>query len=95
MRILKDFKVPDFKFPKFKMKEMDEIGEVKVDYEAVQKAQENKDKNKHKNYERSDYKTIKEIFVRSRKEYADLPFLLEKFDPKGEFETITYKQFTD
>ena len=95
MRILKDFKVPDFKFPKFKMKEIDEIGEVKVDYEAVQKAQESKAKSKHKNYERTDYKTIKETFLRSRKEYADLPFLLEKFDPKGEFETITYKQFTD
>lgn len=95
MRILKDFKVPDFKFPKFKMKEIDEIGEVKVDYEAVQKAQENKSKAKHKNYERSDYKTIKEIFLRSRKEYANLPFLLEKFDPKGTFQTITFQEFTD
>jgi len=95
MRILKDFKVPDFKFPKFKMKEMDEIGEVKVDYDAVQKAQENKSKAKHKNYERSDYKTIKDVFLRSRKEYASLPFLLEKFDPKGSFETITYQEFTD
>jgi len=95
MRILKDFKVPDFKFPKFKMKEMDEIGEVKVDYEEVRRAQENTSKAKHKNYERSTYKTIKDVFLRSRKEYANLPFLLEKFDPKGEFQTITYQEFTD
>ena len=27
MRILKDFKIPDFKFPKFNMKELSEIGE--------------------------------------------------------------------
>ncbi len=95
MRILKDFKVPDFKFPKFKMKEMDEIGEVKVDYAAVQKAQETKSKEKHKNYERTEYKTIKEVFLRSRKKYANLPFLLEKFETKGEFQTITYQEFTD
>ena len=44
MRILKDFKIPDFKFPKFKMKELSEIDEVKVDYEAVKKAEENKKK---------------------------------------------------
>ena len=44
MRILKDFKVPNFKFPKFKMKELSEIDEVKVDYETIKKAEENKNK---------------------------------------------------
>lgn len=41
MRILKDFKIPDFKFPKFNMKELSEIGEVNVDYEKIKKAEEN------------------------------------------------------
>ena len=41
MRILKDFKIPDFKFPKFNMKGIDDIDEVKVDYEKIKKAEEN------------------------------------------------------
>lgn len=93
MRILKDFKVPNFKFPKFKMKEISEIDEVKVDYEAIKKAEENKNKKEVKNYEQTHYKTIKEVFTRSIKEYAELPFILEKFKPKENFTTITYKEF--
>lgn len=93
MRILKDFKVPNFKFPKFKMKEISEIDEVKVDYEAIKKAEENKNKKEVKNYEQTHYKTIKEIFERSIKEYAELPCILEKFKPKEEFKTITFKEF--
>lgn len=93
MRILKDFKVPDFKFPKFKMKEISEIDEVKVDYDKIKKAEENKNKKEHKNYEQTHYKTIKEVFLRSIKEYADLPFILEKFKPKEAFTEITFKKF--
>ena len=93
MRILKDFKVPDFKFPKFKMKEISEIDEVKVDYDKIKKAEENKNKKEHKNYEQTHYKTIKEVFLRSIKEYADLPFILEKFKPKVDFTEITFKKF--
>lgn len=93
MRILKDFKVPNFKFPKFKMKEISEIDEVKVDYDAIKKAEENKNKKEQKNYEQTNYKTIKEIFERSIKEYAEFPCILEKFKPKEEFKTITFKEF--
>jgi len=39
MRILKDFKIPNFKFDKIKMKDVEEIKEVKVDYERLQKKQ--------------------------------------------------------
>ena len=92
MRILKDFKIPDFKFPKFNMKEVSEIDEVKVDYDKVKKAEENRKKNK-KNYEGTSFNSIKEIFVNSSKEYADRTFLLEKFNPKGEWTEITYNQF--
>ena len=59
MRGLRDFKVPDFKFPKLKMKSMSEIDEVKVNYEeALKKAQENEAKKETKNYTPTNYKTI-------------------------------------
>ena len=93
MRILKDFKIPNFKFPKFHLKELDEIDEVKVDYEKVKKAEENQKKEKAKNYEGTSFETVKEIFINSSKEYADRTFLLEKFTPKGDWTEITYNQF--
>lgn len=95
MRILKDFKMPDLKFPKFKMKEVSEIEEVKVDYEAVKKAQENQKKKEIKNYEGTHFETIKEVFKNSTEKYADRVLLLEKFNPKGEWEETTYGQFKD
>ena len=93
MRILKDFKVPDFKFPKFNMKEVSEIGEVKVDYEKVKKAEENNKRKNKQNYEGTHFTNVKEIFINSSKEYADRTFLLEKFNPKEEWTEITYNKF--
>ena len=37
MRSLRDLKIPDFKFPKMKMEVIYNIGEVKVDYDKVEK----------------------------------------------------------
>ena len=93
MRGLRDFKVPNFKFPKLKMKDMPEIDEVKVDYEALQKAQENQKKKENKNYDATDYSTIQEVFYKSIKQYANKEFILEKFDPKGKYTEISYEQF--
>ena len=93
MRILKEFKIPNFKFPKFKMKELSEIDEMNVDYEKVKQVQENKDKKNAKNYDATTYKTIKEIFERSTKEYEKEVFILEKFNPKEQFTKITYGEF--
>ena len=95
MRILKEFKVPNFKFKKIKMKDVENIEDVKVDYERLQKKREIEQKRKQKGYETSDYKTIKEVFDISREKYKDNIFILEKFTPKGEFTKITYKEFTD
>ncbi len=95
MRILKEFKVPNFKFKKIKMKDVENIEDVKVDYERLQKKREIEQKRKQKGYETSDYKTIKEVFDISREKYKDNVFILEKFTPKGEFTKITYKEFTD
>lgn len=93
MRGLRDFKVPNFKFPKLKMKDMPEIDEVIVDYEALQKAQENQKKKENKNYDATDYSTIQEVFYKSIKQYANKEFILEKFDPKGKYTEISYEQF--
>ncbi|MFR0822565.1 MAG: AMP-dependent synthetase/ligase [Clostridia bacterium] len=95
MRILKDFKMPNFKFPKIKMKEIENIEEVKVDYEELKKKTEVAPKEKQKQYEPTNYQTIKEIFTRSKEVYANNVFMLEKFNPKEEFKQITYTEFAD
>ena len=75
------------------MKNIEDIPEVNVNIEDIKKKQEaKKDK---KTYSTTDYKTIKEIFVNSTEKYAEKEFILEKFNPKGEFTQITYKQFRD
>ncbi len=94
MRGLRDFKVPNFKFPKFKMKELSEIDEVKVNYEeALKNAKENEQKKETKNYPATNYETMKEVFEKSIQEYAKKEFILEKFDPKGKYTAVSYEQF--
>ena len=92
MRILPEFKVPNFKFKKIKMKNVESIDEVKVDYQELNKKQET---SKNKKYEKTNYKTIKEVFEKNINLYANKSCIVEKFNPKGEFEEITYKEFAD
>lgn len=93
MRILKDFKIPNFKFPKFRLKELSEIDEMNIDYEEIKKAKENQNKREKKNYEGTHFNTVKEMFINSSKEFADRTLLLEKFNPKEDWTEITYNQF--
>lgn len=93
MRILRDFKVPDFKFPKFKMDGLSNIEEMNVDYESIQEQQEGKTKKNSKIYEITKYKTVKEIFQNSTTKYADNTFILEKFNSKEPFKEIKYSEF--
>ena len=93
MRGLRDFKVPNFKFPKFEMKELSEIDEVKVDYDEIKKTQENQKKKEVQNYTPTNYETIQEVFYKSIKENKDRTIVLEKFDPKGKYTEISYRQF--
>ena len=95
MRILKDFKIPNFKFDKIKMKDIENIEEVKVDYEKLQKKQIITQKRKDRGFEATNYKTIKEVFEMAKEKYANNIFMLEKFNPKEDFTEITYKQFAD
>lgn len=85
MRGLRDFKVPDFKFPKFNIEGIKE--EIKIDNSFFQK--------KNEKYEVTEYKTIKEIFDKSTKEYAKKEFVLEKFDHKKPYTEITYEKFRE
>ena len=89
MRILREFKIPKIKFPKFKMEGLEKIEEVKIDPRSI--TEEKMDK---RNYEATTYKTIKEVFERSIELYKDNPFILEKFNHKDEkFTEITYGKF--
>ena len=92
MSMLKDFKVPNFKFPKMKMKGIEDIEEVKLDYDKMEKMN---DKSAKKNYSGTNYQTIKEIFLESTEKYSNKEFVLEKYDHKGKYEQITYKQFKE
>lgn len=88
MRILREFKIPKIKFPKFKMEGLEKIEEVKLD------SNQTEDKIDKRNYVPTNYKTIKEIFERSINEYKDRTFILEKFNHKDEnFTEISYEQF--
>ena len=93
MRILRDFKVPDFKFPKFKMDGLSKIEEMNIDYDTIQKEHENKSKKNSKLYEVTDFKTIKETFENATTRYAENTFILEKFNSKEPFKEIKYKEF--
>ena len=94
-RILK--KIPDFKLPKFKMKEFEEIEELKLEYtpDDLEKMKEKLPAGRrHREcYPGTDYKTVKEIFDRSTTIYKDKEFILETFNKKKGFEEITYGQF--
>lgn len=93
MRILKDFNMPDIKFPKFKMEGLEKIEEMKVEYDPEKHMEVKKDK---RNYEPTTYKTIKEVFERSCDLYKDRTFILEKFNHKDEkFTEMSFGKFHD
>ncbi len=93
MRILRDFKLPDFKFPKMKMEGMENIQEMQVNYDEIDQIKDKKSKNKY--YEETHYKTVKEIFKRSIGKYKDNIYILERpnHDHKAKFEEFTYERF--
>jgi long-chain acyl-CoA synthetase len=85
LRILEDFKVPNFKFPKLKMEGISEIDEVAME-QHIQKKKDVK-------YETKNYKTIKEIFNKSTTEFSTRTFILEKFEHKAPFTEISYADY--
>ena len=61
------------------MNDIPNVEDVKVDYSKVMEAQEKKNK-KHQPYPATDYKTVKEIFIHSMKNYADETLILQKVE---------------
>ncbi len=93
MRELNNFKIPNFKFPKFKMKDISEIEEMNINYENIEQKKEEQRKKDKKEFVATNYNSVKEIFEYSMEKYASKEFILEKFDPKGKYEEISYEQF--
>lgn len=93
MRILRDFKMPDFKFPKMKMEGMEDIQEMQINYDQIEKLKDKKSKNKF--FEETHYKDVKEIFKRSIEKYKNNIYILERpeHDHKAKFEGFTYERF--
>jgi len=89
MRILKDFKVPNFKFPKFKMNDIGNIQELDLK-KVVTKEPSKKDS---KGYIPSEYRDIKEIFENSTTKYKDNVCILYKKDHKEPYHEYTYSDF--
>ena len=91
-RILK--KIPNFKLPKYKMRDIEDIEELNIEYTPeVIEGLKKKNSKSTGGYQGTEYKTIKEIFLRSTNVYRDRPFILEKFNRKGGFEQISYGRF--
>ncbi|MBQ1229185.1 MAG: hypothetical protein IIX87_04840, partial [Firmicutes bacterium] len=77
-RLLK--KIPNFRLPKFHMKEIGDLEELKIEYttEDFLKLQEKmlaKRTRQQEFYPGTDYKTVKEIFDRSTQLHADRDFI--------------------
>ena len=89
---LTDIKIPNFKFPKIKMKGIENLQELKINVEDLDKKREQK-KLRKKGYPETHYKTVKEIFLNSTEKFADRTFIMEKFNPKEAYIEISYKQF--
>ena len=90
-------KIPNFKLPKFKMRDIDDIEELKINYTletiAELKAKLKAEEEGPHGYIETNYQTIKEIFNESVEKFADRPFIYEKFNRKEGFKEITYGQF--
>lgn len=92
MNILKDKKIPEFKFPKFKFDNLSELNNINI--EELKKVKNNSKSKKSGPYTPTSYKTIKEVFDKSTREYSDKEFILEKFDKKS-YSKITYGKYRD
>ena len=88
-----NIKMPKLKFGKIKMNTVEDLENVNIDYEKMQK--ENLKQKRNSPYETTNYKTVKEFFLKSIKEYSTRPCILEKPDHKEPYKEFTYKDFGD
>ena len=88
-----NIKMPKLKFGKIKMNTVEDLENVNIDYEKMQR--ENLKQKRNSPYETTNYKTVKEFFLKSIKEYSTRPCILEKPDHKEPYKEFTYKDFGD
>lgn len=92
MNILKNKKIPEFKFPKFKFDNLSELDNINI--EELKNNRISVKQKKTGPYPSTNYKTVKEIFDKSTKLYKDKEFILEKFNKK-EFSMISYGEYRE
>ena len=92
MNILKNKKIPEFKFPKFKFDNLSELDNINI--EELKNNRISVKQKKNGPYPSTNYKTVKEIFDKSTKLYKDKEFILEKFNKK-EFSMISYGEYRE
>lgn len=85
-----EIKIPKFKFPKFKFKEIDNVEDINLEKEKEKTEKTKKDK---KQYEGTNYSTIKEAFNYSMEHYTNNILIMQKPDHKTPYKEITYKEF--
>ncbi len=89
---LSDIKIPKMKFKKIKLNMVEELDEI--DYEKLEK--KNLKKKRENPYEdMTNYKTVKEFFIKSTEQYPNRPCILEKPNHKEPYKTYTYKEFSE
>ncbi len=96
MNILKSDKIPEFKIPKFNFDNLSEFGNIKVKFGKNKDEKKLKGRRNYnpKDYEKTNYKTIKEVFDRSTRLYSEKVFIHEKFG-HDTFQEITYGKFRE
>ena len=88
---IRNFKMPKLKFKKMEINIPEEL--ENIDYNKERKKIEIR---RTKPYEdRTHYKTVKEFFLKTVKEYPDNACILEKPGHKDDYKTTTYKEFYD
>ena len=95
-RILK--KIPNFKLPKYKMRDLEDIEELNIEYtpDVIEKLKARVERKKdNQGYPGTSYQTVKEIFDRATTVYKERPFIVEKFNRKEGFKEITYGRFRE
>lgn len=95
-RILK--KIPNFKLPKYKMRDLEDIEELNIEYtpDVIEKLKAKVERKKdNQGYPGTSYQTVKEIFDRATTVYKERPFIVEKFNRKEGFKEITYGRFRE
>lgn len=95
-RILK--KIPNFKLPKYKMRDLEDIEELNIEYtpDVIEKLKARVERKKdNQRYPGTSYQTVKEIFDRATTVYKERPFIVEKFNRKEGFKEITYGRFRE